>query len=160
MTALVVVVGVLLIGLTLWDAFSTMVLPRTVFAGYRPAHILFQVNWWVWRSIGNQIGNRRARQGFTAFFGPLSVFFLLIFWAGTIIIAFTLLHIGLHTQVQGPPGTNRVITLLYLSGSTFFTLGPGDVNVQNQLGWLLATCEVAIGFIFLGMIITRVLPSE
>jgi len=132
MAALVVVVGVLLIGLTLWDAFSTMVLPRTVFAVFRPSRTFIRVSWRAWRVMSNLIRARRTRQTFIAFFGPLAVFLLLAFWAGTIIIAFTLLHFDLETQVQAPSGPNRFTVLLYL----MFTVAPWIPVVDHGGDWL------------------------
>ena len=45
-------------------------------------------------------------------------------------------------------------TLLYVSGSTFLTLGLGDVTSADSLGRAFMILEAATGFVFLGLIIT------
>jgi len=48
------------------------------------------------------------------------------------------------------------LTYLYLSGTTFFTLGLGDVTPLSGVGRLLVVSEVALGFIFLALVISYV----
>ena len=45
-------------------------------------------------------------------------------------------------------------TLLYMSGSTFLTLGMGDVTSGGSLGRLFMVLEAGSGLIFLGLVIT------
>ncbi len=148
-----VAVGLLLLSIALWDAFSTMVLPRTVSAVFRPARVLTYLGWRLWRFIGCWFRNRSARQSFLTAFGPLSVFLLLGLWAVMILVAFALLHFGLRTQLNVPESQGEIDTFLYLSGTTFFTLGLGDVVPLNALGRALVVTEVGTGIIFLAMII-------
>ena len=72
-----VAVGLMLLSVAWWDAFSTVVLPRTVGVGLRPARVFYRVGWRLWRFVGSWYSNRRARQSFLTAFGPLSVFLLL-----------------------------------------------------------------------------------
>ena len=148
-----VTVGLILLGVALWDAFSTVVLPRTVDVGLRPARVFYRVGWRLWRLVGSWYSNRRARQSFLTAFGPLSVFLLLGLWAVMILVAFALLHFGLRTQLNVPESQREIGTFLYLSGTTFFTLGLGDVAPLNPLGRALVVAEVGTGIIFLAMII-------
>jgi Ion channel len=148
-----VAVGLLLLSIALWDAFSTMVLPRTVSAVFRPARVFTYLGWRLWRFIGCWFSNRSARQSFLTAFGPLSVFLLLGLWAVMILVAFALLHFGLRTQLNVPESQREIGTFLYLSGTTFFTLGLGDVVPLNPLGRALIVVEVGMGMVFLAMII-------
>ena len=43
---------------------------------------------------------------------------------------------------------------MYMSGSTFLTLGLGDITSPDPLGRFFMIVEAATGFIFLGLIIT------
>ena len=70
-----------------------------------------------------------------------------------IIVAFALLHFGLKTQLNVPSSQGGIGLFLYLSGTTFFTIGLGDVVPLNALGRVLIVAEVGTGLIFLGMII-------
>src|SRR5262249_5326851 len=148
-----VTVGLMLLSVALWDAFSTVVLPRTVGVVLRPARLFYGVGWRLWRVLGSRFSNRRPRQIFLTTFGPLSVFLLLGLWALMILVAFALLHLGLRTHLSAPAKHSGLGVLLYLSGTTFFTLGLGDVVPLNPLGRTLVVAEVGTGIVFLAMII-------
>jgi ion channel len=70
-----------------------------------------------------------------------------------ILVAFALLHFGFGTQLNAPESQGGIGVLLYLSGTTFFTLGLRDVTPLNALGRVLVVAEVGTGIIFLAMII-------
>src|SRR5437899_7906278 len=148
-----VTVGLMLLSVALWDAFSTVVLPRTVGVALRPARLFYGLGWRLWRFVGSRFSNRRTRQSFLTTFGPLSVFLLLGLWALMILVAFALLHFGLRTHLSAPARQSGLGLLLYLSGTTFFTLGLGDVVPLNPLGRVLVVAEVGTGIVFLAMII-------
>jgi hypothetical protein len=148
-----VAVGLMLLSVALWDAFSTVVLPRTVGVVLRPARVFYHVGWRLWRVVGLWFSNRRTRQIFLTAFGPFSVFLLLGLWAVMILVAFASLHFGLKTQLNAPASQSGIGLFLYLSGTTFFTLGLGDVVPLNALGKVLVVTEVGTGIIFLAMII-------
>jgi Ion channel len=150
---LVVCAGVLFLSIALWDAFSAIVLPRTVSVAFMPARVSTHLGWRLWRCLGGWINNRSARQSFLTAFGPLSVFLQLGLWAVMIVVAFALLHLGLATRLNPPTSQGEIGTLLYLSGTTFFTLGLGDVAPLNPLGRALVVMEVGTGIVFLAMII-------
>lgn len=98
--------------------------------------------------------HHNRRQVLFSVFGPSSVIVLLAIWAFSLILGFGLLHWGLHSQVHLPQGDVLDFgSLLYMSGTTFFTLGLGDVTAINPLGRTLIVLESATGFIFLALII-------
>jgi hypothetical protein len=143
----------MLLSVAVWDAFSTIVLPRTIGVVLRPARVVYHVGWRLWRVVGLWFSNRRTRQIFLTTFGPFSVFLLLGLWAVMILVSFALLHFGLKTQLNSPENQGGLGVFLYLSGTTFFTLGLGDVVPLNPLGRALVVAEVGTGIIFLAMII-------
>ena len=146
-----VVAGVVLMAIALWDAFSTIVLPRSVSFGLRPSRMFGQICWRLWRLMGRCVPSRAARQSFLSFFGPVSILLLLSLWAVMLLFAFALLHWGAGTRVNEPAA--GFATLLYMSGTTFFTLGLGDVVPVSGLGRALVVLEVGTGIVFLAMII-------
>jgi Ion channel len=62
-----------------------------------------------------------------------------------ILVAFALLHFGLSTQLTAPESQSGLGVFLYLSGTTFFTLGLGDVIPLNAMGRVLVVAEVGRG---------------
>jgi hypothetical protein len=151
--SLVVCAGLLFLSIALWDAFSAVVLPRTVSVAFMPARVSTHLGWRLWRCLGGWNNNRSARQSFLTAFGPLSVFLQLGLWAVMIVVAFALLHLGLATRLNLPTSRGEIGTFLYLSGTTFFTLGLGDIVPLNPLGRALVVVEVGAGIVFLAMII-------
>jgi ion channel len=96
-------------------------------------------------------GNRR--EFYLSYYGPLSVILLLILWAAVLVFAYALLQWGLTLPMSAPEKNVTFGTYLYLSGTTFITLGLGDVIPLAGVGRFLAVAEAGMGFGFLALII-------
>src|SRR6266851_10528024 len=117
-----------LIGILFIDVFEAMILPRRVRHAYRLSRLFYRTAWFLWKALEKLFPAGRWRYAFLSIFGPLSLFALMIVWAAGLITGFALLHWSLGTALSFPPGTdNGFTTYLYFSGTTFFTLGYGDV---------------------------------
>ncbi len=149
-----IVLGLLIWGAVLWDGFATIVLPRTVAPSRRLSGRFNRLSWWFWSRVARRIRQDDLRLSFLSVYGPISVMFLLILWAGLMIVAFALIYQGLGPRFQAAAGSTDFSTLLYMSGSTFLTLGIGDVTSNDSLGRLFMILEAASGLIFLGLVIT------
>src|SRR5918996_6210365 len=62
--------------------------------------------------------------------------------------------LGLGTQLNAPDGIMTFSTYLYMSGTTFFTLGLGDVTPLAPLGRGFVVVEAGVGFGFLAVVIS------
>ena len=145
--------GIVVILAVLLDAFETVVLPRRVRRKFRITVWFYRTTWKPWRKITSLIKSPGRRENFLGYFGPLSLLFLLALWACGLIFGFGLLQYGAgeHLQLSNEPITfGRV---MYLSGSTFFTLGYGDVIPTSPFARALAVLEAGMGFGFLGTVI-------
>jgi hypothetical protein len=145
--------GIIVILAVLLDAFETVVLPRRVRRKFRITVWFYRNTWKPWRKITGHIKSPGRRENFLGYFGPLSLLFLLALWACGLIFGFALLQYGAgeHVMIGNEPVTfGRVI---YLSGSTFFTLGYGDIIPTSELARTLAVLESGMGFGFLGVVI-------
>jgi hypothetical protein len=150
-----VVAAVALIGVVLLDTFEAMILPRRVRHAYRLARLFYRTAWGLWLALARPLPAGRWRHGLLGVFGPLSLFALLAVWAAGLITGFALLHWSLDTPLSGPTGTDgRFATYLYFSGTTFFTLGYGDVVPTGVAGRVLSVVEAGIGFGFLAVVIS------
>src|SRR5262249_41024565 len=85
--------------------------------------------------------------------GPLSQILLIVLWAIGLVVSFALLHWGLGSLMRTPDGASGFRIDLYMSGTTFFTLGLGDVTPQTTVGRALTICESGMGFGFLALVI-------
>jgi Ion channel len=147
------IAGIVVILAVLLDAFETVVLPRRVRRKFRITVWFYRNTWIPWRKITSLIRSPGRRENFLGYFGPLSLLFLLALWACGLIFGFALLQYGAgeHVQLSNEPVTfGRVI---YLSGSTFFTLGYGDIIPTSTIARALAVLEAGMGFGFLGTVI-------
>jgi hypothetical protein len=147
------ITGIVIILAVLLDAFETVVLPRRVRRQFRITVWFYRNTWIPWRKITSLIKSPSRRENFLGYFGPLSLIFLLALWAGGLIFGFALLQYGAgeHVQLSNEPIT--FVRVIYLSGSTFFTLGYGDITPTSAIARALAVLEAGMGFGFLGTVI-------
>ncbi|MEA2567994.1 MAG: hypothetical protein QOD49_3171, partial [Actinomycetota bacterium] len=151
MRALLEALGVLTILVVFWDAFETLILPRRVSRRLRLARIYFRSTWGIWGRMSRMFRRPERHENFLSFYGPLSLLFLVAVWATGMIFGFALLQLGAGRA--RPPGSGSFATLLYLSGSTFFTLGLGDVTPANSFARMVTVVEPGAGFAFLALVI-------
>jgi hypothetical protein len=150
-----VIVGLLLIIFIFVDAFEVMLLPRRVRHSYRLARMFYRSAWLCWRRAAQLYPAGRWRNGFLSVFGPLSLFGLLCLWAGGLVVGFALIHWSLRTaRAASGEFDDSLGAFVYFSGSTFFTLGYGDLNPVGVIGRTLAVLEAGIGFGFLAVVIS------
>jgi len=145
-------VGIALLAIVLWDAFETIILPRRVAGRFRLTKFFYRTTWRPWRSIAPLLP-RRTGDAFLSFYGPLSLLLLLALWASGIVFAFGMLQWAAGsalTMAGGGPGFGAD---LYMSGTTFFTLGLGDVVPRTAIAKSVTVIEAGTGFAFLALVI-------
>ncbi len=146
--------SLLLIAAILLDAFEAVLLPRRVTHGYRFIRFFYRHTWRGWRRLVMWVPSTRRRETLLSVFGPLALLVLFCSWASGLVIAFGLLHWALKTPIAAREIASTVEDYLYFSGTTFFTLGYGDLTPTGFVGRLLAVLESGLGFGFLAMIIS------
>lgn len=146
-----IVLGALVILTVLWEAFETIVLPRRVTRRFRLTVVFYRFTWAPWKYIARHIRKHSRRETFLSFYGPLSLLFLFIFWAVVLIIGFGLLY---YSEARADAATATFKSSLYLSGTTLFTLGIGDVVPHTAPGRFLVVAESGLGFGFLALVLS------
>ena len=148
-----IIFGVVIICVVLLDAFETIVLPRRVTRQFKLTAWFYRRTWIPWRKIARHIQTPSRQQSFLGYYGPLSLFMLLGFWATGLVFSFALLQYGIggHEQLGNEPIT--FARILYHSGETFFTLGYGDIVPISAGARALSVFEAGMGFAFLGVVI-------
>jgi hypothetical protein len=154
MTYIIAVLGFVLLSVALWDAFETIISPRRVTRRFRLARAFYRSSWSLWSAVARSIADENRRETYLAAFGPLSLVMLLGVWAIAIVASFAMMHWGLQTPLNVKPGIAPFSTYLYMSGTTFFTLGLGDVTPLGAPGRALVVVEAGMGFGFLAAIIS------
>lgn len=153
MAILALLLGATLLLFILRDTFETIVLPRTVGQRLSFTTIFYRVTWGVWKVMVRKLRQNYGREYFLGAFGPLSMILLLAAWAGCLILSFALLFWGLGSPMTTPEKTPNFGTDLYVSGTTFFTVGFGDVTPHNGVARILAVSESGVGLGFLAIVI-------
>jgi hypothetical protein len=146
--------GLVLIALVLWDAFETIILSRRVSRKVRLATFFYRLTWPAWRALGRRMRPGNSRENYLSVYGPLSLIGLLVLWAVSLIFSFAMLLWGLNAPIRQVVGTEGFPEYLYFSGSTFFTLGLGDVAPLSTDGRALSVAEAGTGFAFLALMIS------
>jgi hypothetical protein len=95
----------------------------------------------------------KRREKYLSYYGPLSLLLLLSVWASSLIVGFAMLQWALGSEMSAPEGAATFGTDLYMSGTTFFTLGLGDVMPRTPLARAVTVVEAGTGFGFLAMVI-------
>ena len=153
MQTLAMIGAVALILLTLWDIFETIVLPRRVMRHIRITGLVYQVTWTPWSAIGRKMHTSDRRETFLSLYGPLALLVLLFVWATGLIVGFATIQWALGSHLISPYGHFGFITDLYVSGTTFFTLGLGDVVPDAGAARAVTVIEAGVGFGVLALVI-------
>ncbi len=147
-----IVVGLALIGAGLWDAFETVVLPRRVSRRVRIASAFYRLTWRPYAAFASRLGDDR-REAYLSYYGPLSMILLLGVWAVVLVVGFAVLQWVAGPAVSVTDGQGDFGIALYFSGTSFFTLGLGDVVPHSGLARALTVVEAGTGFAFLALVI-------
>jgi Ion channel len=150
---LAIIAGALLIAFIAQDGFETIVLPRRVSRRFRLASMFYTYVWMAWSALAHKMRPGNRREQYLGFFGPLSLILLLAIWASMFVLGFALLQWGLQSPLHAPEKVLTFGSYIYLSGTTFFTLGLGDVTPVAGLARVLTVLEGGLGFAFLALII-------
>lgn len=146
-------IGFVIIGLSLWEGFETIVLPRRVTRRFRLTQFFYQCTWVPWNALVRLLKRPDLREHYLSFYGPLSLLLLFAIWVGGLITGFALLHWSFATAfstLEGPPDFS---TCIYFSGTTFFTLGLGDIAPLQPIPRIMTVMEAGMGFGFLALVI-------
>jgi hypothetical protein len=141
------------------DAFQTIILPRRPAGRLRITRLFFILTWRPWAALAPHIRNKRVREQFYSIYGPLSLLLLLALWAVLLVTGFALFFFALGSPygdaLLGPnPGMlARFRTDLYVSGTTLFTLGLGDVVPKALSARALLIVESGGGLGFVALVI-------
>ena len=142
--------GLAVVCVVLQDVFEVMLLPRRVQRRTRLVGLFYRVSWRFWTALAPG-GERRGV--FLGNFGALSMVVLILLWTTALVTGFALLHWSVQGTVADHP-RSPFLEQLYMSGSTFFTLGYGDVVPRSALSRLLAVVEAGLGLGFIATVIS------
>lgn len=147
------IAGVAIFLIVLWDAFEAIILPRRVTRKFRLARLFYKSTWKCWKFVMCLASSPKRREALLGYYGPLSLLVLVGVWAVGLVLGFGLMQYGAGSAVVTTGGGPSFLTDVYLSGTTFFTLGLGDVVPRSGLARGLVVTEAGFGFGFLAAVI-------
>src|SRR5579863_4258881 len=153
MKILAVIFGIILVVLILQDSFESIILPRRVSRRFRLSRLFYLATWALWSAIARKMRPGNRREFYLSYYGPLSLILLLVIWAAALVLSLAMIEWGLSLPMNAPEKVLSFGTYLYMSGTTFITLGLGDVTPLSGMGRFLAVGEAGTGFGFLALII-------
>jgi hypothetical protein len=113
----------------------------------RFTRLFYRYTWLVWAWFVNLISSKKRSETFLSYYGPLSLIFLLVIWAWALVFGFGLLQWAAGTD------STSFWTYFYFSGTTFFTLGLGDITPYTTPAKILTMIEAGLGLGFLALIV-------
>jgi Ion channel len=139
------------------DAFQTIILPRRPTGRFRITRLFYIVTWEPWSALARHIRNRKVREQIYSIYGPGSLLLLLGVWALLLVTGFAFLFFALGTPfadtMATPNHLGHIRTDLYVSGTTLFTLGLGDVIPRTLVARALIIVEAGSGLGLVALVI-------
>lgn len=152
MRTLALIAGILCLCIVLLDAFQTIILPRRATGRFRLTRIFYVVTWNPWVFFARRLPNPRKRETVLSYYGPLSLIFLLVVWAAGMVVGFALIFYSAGSPFSDAAQRASIYSDLYVSGTTLFTLGIGDVTPHNAWARVLIILESGMGLGFLAVV--------
>jgi hypothetical protein len=139
------------------DAFQTIILPRRPTGRFQITRIFFAATWAPWVALAEHARNKKVREQIYSIYGPLSLLLLLLLWALLLIFGFALFYFSMRSPFSDAMMLHtsslwaQFGTDLYVSGTTLFTLGLGDVVPHSRFarGFIIFESGVGLGFVAL-----------
>jgi hypothetical protein len=152
MRAFSLIAGIVCLFVVLFDAFQTIILPRRATGKFRLTRVFYALTWKPWVFFTKICHNPRKRETAFSFYGPLSLILLLIVWASAMVVGFALIYYSIGSPFVDATRRVGFRTDLYVSGTTIFTLGLGDVTPQSPWARGFIILEAGTGFGFLAVV--------
>jgi Ion channel len=157
MHVLAVIFGGIFLAGVLLDAFQTIILPRRPVGRFRITRVFFLATWGPWRWLAGHWPVRRSREQMYSIYGPSALLLLFGVWATLLTGAYALIYFGMHMPFNDPmhplTALARLRTCFYVSGTTLFTLGLGDVLPTTHATRMLIVAEAGTGLGFVALVI-------
>jgi hypothetical protein len=140
MDAVFFALGLLLLVLTYWDLFETVVVPRPTPGWFRIGRYVLRGSWRVLRMIRDRWPHRNYDR-ILGLFAPAMTVALLGAWLVALIVGYGLIMFALRGQLQPVP--TSLGSALYFAATSVLTLGFGDfVAVGAPARFIITTAAI------------------
>ena len=147
-----VAAGTVLLLVTFYDLFKSVVLPRPAINKFVLVRQLFFLSWNLWRWIGERISSTGRREGWLATFAPIMVLVMFLVWAAFFVFGYALIVDGLRDQIHPSPAD--FWESIYFSATTLMPLSYGDYLPTGFAMRVFTIAESATGIGVAALVIT------
>jgi len=153
MDLVLVLLGLLLLSLTLWDVFETIVVPRPTPGWFRIGRYLVRSTWRIVRAFAGPGPDRSATaERALGLFAPAATILLLVAWLAALFVAFGLILFGLRDQLEPQPP--NIGTAIYFAASSVLTIGYGDIVATGTLARIAVVAAAVCGLGIVALVVT------
>jgi ion channel len=146
------IVGLALLGVTFYDLFQSVVLPRPSVRKVQLARTVVRPLWRVWKWVLNRGTRIELSEARLAAFGPIALLSLFLIWALALVMGYALVIDGLGDQFT--PNLNNFLTSFYVSATTLVPLSYGDFVPEQGVARLVIILESGTGVALAALAIT------
>ena len=134
MRVLALFAGIACLFTVLLDAFQTIVLPRRATGRFRLTRIFYILTWRPWAFLTQRLHNPRKRETAFSYYGPLSLIFLLIVWAGSMVVGFALIFYSLGSRFNDAAAAARLSLRPLCQRNHHLHAGAGRRDAAERVG--------------------------
>lgn len=146
MAALVIIAGVTLVVIILWDVFMTVSPTPLTARKFRLTPRFHRATWIVWSNIARRIRQGKWKETFLSCYAAVTLSLLAGVWAGGLIVGFALLYWALSFQLS-------FFSTIHTSGSIFLPFVTSDLAPRTPVTRAVAVIQSGIGLLFFAVVI-------
>ena len=151
MEAVAFALGLLLLALTFWDLFETVVVPRPTPGWFRISRYLVRGSWRGLEAIRDpRLG--RSYDRLLGLFAPAMAIALLGAWLLTLIVGYGLILFALRDELRPVP--TDLGSTLYFAATSVLTLGFGDIVAVGALARVFVIIAAVSGLGSVALVVT------
>lgn len=144
--------GVVLVSVTLYDVFESVVMPRPAVGRVRLSLTLIRVGWRVWRTVAKRPRKLQTREAALAAYAPMAMVALLVLWGFALILGYALIYTGLRDGLHPQPAS--LGATLYFSTGRMLAFPVGGIEATGTAAQILTGIEAASGFGLFALVIS------
>lgn len=147
-----IALGAVIVVVTLYDVFQSVVMPRPAVGRIRLSFTLIRGAWRLWGKVAEKPKRLQMRETALAAFAPMMLVALLVIWGVAIIVGYALVYSGLHAGLQPQPDSFG--TTMYFSTGRMLAFAVGSIEATGIATRVFTAIEAATGFGLFALVIS------
>jgi hypothetical protein len=147
-----IAIGAVIVAVTLYDVFQSVVLPRPAVGRVRLSTSFVEYGWRMWRPLAERPRKLQTREAVLAAFAPMMIVALLILWAFFLILGYALIFSGLHDGLRPQP--DSLGTAIFFSTGRMLAFAVDGIEATGIAARILTGIEAASGFGLFALVIS------